>query len=191
MEVCALSLWASPQSSVSLALNLGLFCVCLSYSEMLAFTLTAFLELMDHGIVSWDMVSITFIKQVRPPDSRHSLLPCLPVGSGIWGSADTRRLAGLWEDWSESPHRHIARWAPMWASSQARNNCSPRENWDRASQATSYSPGFHFSSDLHSDLPPTHRFALQQVGVSGQSSEVAEAFVVSPSYSSPAASLKS
>ncbi|KAK2529230.1 Elmo2 [Columba livia] len=35
-----------------------------SYSEMLAFTLTAFLELMDHGIVSWDMVSITFIKQI-------------------------------------------------------------------------------------------------------------------------------
>lgn len=34
---------------------------------MLAFTLTAFLELMDHGIVSWDMVSITFIKQVRSP----------------------------------------------------------------------------------------------------------------------------
>uniref|UniRef100_A0A8C4P624 Engulfment and cell motility 2 n=1 Tax=Dromaius novaehollandiae TaxID=8790 RepID=A0A8C4P624_DRONO len=34
------------------------------YSEMLAFTLTAFLELMDHGIVSWDMVSITFIKQI-------------------------------------------------------------------------------------------------------------------------------
>uniref|UniRef100_A0A8C2T4A4 Engulfment and cell motility 2 n=1 Tax=Coturnix japonica TaxID=93934 RepID=A0A8C2T4A4_COTJA len=36
----------------------------LLYSEMLAFTLTAFLELMDHGIVSWDMVSITFIKQI-------------------------------------------------------------------------------------------------------------------------------
>ncbi|XP_017714249.1 PREDICTED: engulfment and cell motility protein 2-like [Rhinopithecus bieti] len=34
-----------------------------SYSEMLAFTLTAFLELMDHDIVSWDMVSITLIKQ--------------------------------------------------------------------------------------------------------------------------------
>uniref|UniRef100_A0A8D2KXV6 Engulfment and cell motility 2 n=1 Tax=Varanus komodoensis TaxID=61221 RepID=A0A8D2KXV6_VARKO len=34
------------------------------YSEMLAFTLTAFLELMDHGIVSWDTVSITFIKQI-------------------------------------------------------------------------------------------------------------------------------
>ncbi|CAJ0964712.1 unnamed protein product [Ranitomeya imitator] len=32
------------------------------YSEMLAFTLTAFLELMDHGIVSWDMVSPIFIK---------------------------------------------------------------------------------------------------------------------------------
>nr|XP_028591567.1 engulfment and cell motility protein 2 isoform X6 [Podarcis muralis] len=34
------------------------------YSEMLAFTLTAFLELMDHGIISWDMVSISFIKQI-------------------------------------------------------------------------------------------------------------------------------
>ncbi|XP_055219287.2 engulfment and cell motility protein 2-like [Gorilla gorilla gorilla] len=34
------------------------------YSDMLAFTLTAFLELMDRGIVSWDMVSITFIKQI-------------------------------------------------------------------------------------------------------------------------------
>nr|XP_020662674.1 engulfment and cell motility protein 2 isoform X1 [Pogona vitticeps] len=34
------------------------------YSEMLAFTLTAFLELMDHGIVSWDVVSVTFIKQI-------------------------------------------------------------------------------------------------------------------------------
>ncbi|XP_053099292.1 engulfment and cell motility protein 2 isoform X2 [Hemicordylus capensis] len=31
---------------------------------MLAFTLTAFLELMDHGIVSWDMVSISFIQQI-------------------------------------------------------------------------------------------------------------------------------
>lgn len=47
----------------------------LSYSEMLAFTLTAFLELMDHGIVSWDMVSITFIKQVRLP----TFLPQLGV----------------------------------------------------------------------------------------------------------------
>lgn len=37
-----------------------------SYSEMLAFTLTAFLELMDHGIVSWDVVSTIFIKQVWP-----------------------------------------------------------------------------------------------------------------------------
>nr|XP_055220140.1 engulfment and cell motility protein 2-like [Gorilla gorilla gorilla] len=34
------------------------------YSDMLAFTLTAFLELMDRGIVSWDMVSIIFIKQI-------------------------------------------------------------------------------------------------------------------------------
>ncbi|XP_061486668.1 engulfment and cell motility protein 2 isoform X8 [Rhineura floridana] len=34
------------------------------YSEMLAFTLTAFLELMDHGIISWDMVPLTFIRQI-------------------------------------------------------------------------------------------------------------------------------
>lgn len=46
---------------------------------MLAFTLTAFLELMDHGIVSWDMVSVTFIKQVRPPMFHLSLLPQSPV----------------------------------------------------------------------------------------------------------------
>uniref|UniRef100_A0A8C9VKA1 Engulfment and cell motility 2 n=1 Tax=Scleropages formosus TaxID=113540 RepID=A0A8C9VKA1_SCLFO len=31
---------------------------------MLAFTLTAFLELMDHGIVSWDLISLSFIKQI-------------------------------------------------------------------------------------------------------------------------------
>uniref|UniRef100_A0A8C5AUR1 ELMO domain-containing protein n=1 Tax=Gadus morhua TaxID=8049 RepID=A0A8C5AUR1_GADMO len=31
---------------------------------MLAFTLTAFLELMDHGIVSWDLLSLSFIKQI-------------------------------------------------------------------------------------------------------------------------------
>uniref|UniRef100_A0A8C7XQW0 Engulfment and cell motility 2 n=1 Tax=Oryzias sinensis TaxID=183150 RepID=A0A8C7XQW0_9TELE len=34
------------------------------FSSMLAFTLTAFLELMDHGIVSWDLISISFIKQI-------------------------------------------------------------------------------------------------------------------------------
>uniref|UniRef100_A0A8C9VBB5 Engulfment and cell motility 2 n=1 Tax=Scleropages formosus TaxID=113540 RepID=A0A8C9VBB5_SCLFO len=32
--------------------------------QMLAFTLTAFLELMDHGIVSWDLISLSFIKQI-------------------------------------------------------------------------------------------------------------------------------
>uniref|UniRef100_A0A8C7H319 Engulfment and cell motility 2 n=1 Tax=Oncorhynchus kisutch TaxID=8019 RepID=A0A8C7H319_ONCKI len=32
--------------------------------RMLAFTLTAFLELMDHGIVSWDLISLSFIKQI-------------------------------------------------------------------------------------------------------------------------------
>jgi len=38
------------------------FSMC-SFGEMLAFTLTAFLELMDHGIVSWDLISLSFIKQ--------------------------------------------------------------------------------------------------------------------------------
>uniref|UniRef100_A0AAY4EKV2 ELMO domain-containing protein n=1 Tax=Denticeps clupeoides TaxID=299321 RepID=A0AAY4EKV2_9TELE len=39
------------------------FSLC-SFGEMLAFTLTAFLELMDHGIVSWDLISLSFIKQI-------------------------------------------------------------------------------------------------------------------------------
>ncbi|NP_001186987.1 engulfment and cell motility protein 2 [Danio rerio] len=34
------------------------------FGEMLAFTLTAFLELMDHGIVSWELLSLSFIKQI-------------------------------------------------------------------------------------------------------------------------------
>ncbi|KAL7990167.1 hypothetical protein Chor_010521 [Crotalus horridus] len=34
------------------------------YGETLAFTLTAFLELMDHGLISWDTISIGFIKQI-------------------------------------------------------------------------------------------------------------------------------
>ncbi|XP_006823660.1 engulfment and cell motility protein 2-like, partial [Saccoglossus kowalevskii] len=31
--------------------------------EVLAFSLKAFLELMDHGIVSWDILSSTFVKR--------------------------------------------------------------------------------------------------------------------------------
>uniref|UniRef100_A0A8C2PS76 Engulfment and cell motility 2 n=1 Tax=Cyprinus carpio TaxID=7962 RepID=A0A8C2PS76_CYPCA len=38
--------------------------VCNCFGEMLAFTLTAFLELMDHGIISWDLISVSFIKQI-------------------------------------------------------------------------------------------------------------------------------
>lgn len=41
-----------------------------SYGETLAFTLTAFLELMDHGLISWDTISIGFIKQVPSPGRR-------------------------------------------------------------------------------------------------------------------------
>lgn len=83
-----------------------------SYSEMLAFTLTAFLELMDHGVVSWDTVSISFIKQVLQPPPRlrtaAALLPsgqegpppsgCLEEGGGgvpsSWGWGAEHRGAG-------------------------------------------------------------------------------------------------
>ncbi|XP_074801439.1 engulfment and cell motility protein 1 isoform X4 [Natator depressus] len=33
------------------------------FGDMLSFTLTAFVELMDHGIVSWDTFSVAFIKK--------------------------------------------------------------------------------------------------------------------------------
>ncbi|RMC05367.1 hypothetical protein DUI87_18556 [Hirundo rustica rustica] len=36
----------------------------LSFGDMLSFTLTAFVELMDHGIVSWDTFSVAFIKKI-------------------------------------------------------------------------------------------------------------------------------
>ncbi|KAG8524204.1 Engulfment and cell motility protein 1 [Galemys pyrenaicus] len=35
-----------------------------SFGDMLSFTLTAFVELMDHGIVSWDTFSVAFIKKI-------------------------------------------------------------------------------------------------------------------------------
>ena len=38
--------------------------VC-STGDALAFTLKAFVELMDHGIVSWDVLQHKFIKNVR------------------------------------------------------------------------------------------------------------------------------
>lgn len=44
-------------------------CVCVlscSFGDLLSFTLTAFVELMDHGIVSWDTFSVAFIKKVSP-----------------------------------------------------------------------------------------------------------------------------
>uniref|UniRef100_A0AAY4EN50 ELMO domain-containing protein n=1 Tax=Denticeps clupeoides TaxID=299321 RepID=A0AAY4EN50_9TELE len=44
-------------------------CVCVGHSwtfgDLLSFTLTAFVELMDHGIISWDTFSVAFIKKVR------------------------------------------------------------------------------------------------------------------------------
>uniref|UniRef100_A0A9J8DN11 Engulfment and cell motility 2 n=1 Tax=Cyprinus carpio carpio TaxID=630221 RepID=A0A9J8DN11_CYPCA len=47
----------------------------LQKKTMLAFTLTAFLELMDHGIVSWDLISVSFIKQA----SKTHLTPMVDV----------------------------------------------------------------------------------------------------------------
>ena len=41
-----------------------IFFVFSSFGDMLSFTLTAFVELMDHGIVSWDTFSVAFIKKV-------------------------------------------------------------------------------------------------------------------------------
>ncbi|KAG8572513.1 hypothetical protein GDO81_012070 [Engystomops pustulosus] len=36
----------------------------LCFGDMLSYTLTAFVELMDHGIVSWDTFSVAFIKKI-------------------------------------------------------------------------------------------------------------------------------
>ena len=33
------------------------------------------LELMDHGIVSWDLISLSFIKQVPPP-TKEQFITC-------------------------------------------------------------------------------------------------------------------
>uniref|UniRef100_A0A8C3V2R5 Engulfment and cell motility 1 n=1 Tax=Catharus ustulatus TaxID=91951 RepID=A0A8C3V2R5_CATUS len=48
------------QSSI-FCLNSGIHSV---FGDMLSFTLTAFVELMDHGIVSWDTFSVAFIKKI-------------------------------------------------------------------------------------------------------------------------------
>uniref|UniRef100_A0AAQ4QE43 Engulfment and cell motility 1 (ced-12 homolog, C. elegans) n=1 Tax=Gasterosteus aculeatus aculeatus TaxID=481459 RepID=A0AAQ4QE43_GASAC len=39
-------------------------CVTTVFGDLLSFTLTAFVELMDHGIVSWDTFSVAFIKKI-------------------------------------------------------------------------------------------------------------------------------
>ncbi len=44
----------------------GCCLVFFSFGDLLSFTLTAFVELMDHGIVSWDTFTVAFIKKVRP-----------------------------------------------------------------------------------------------------------------------------
>lgn len=42
----------------------GYHLVFCSFGEILSYTLTAFVELMDHGIISWDTFSVAFIKKV-------------------------------------------------------------------------------------------------------------------------------
>lgn len=44
----------------------GVCVLSCSFGDLLSFTLTAFVELMDHGIVSWDTFSVAFIKKVSP-----------------------------------------------------------------------------------------------------------------------------
>ncbi|XP_063308227.1 engulfment and cell motility protein 1 isoform X3 [Pelobates fuscus] len=43
------------------------------FGEMLSFTLTAFVELMDHGIVSWDTFSVPFIKKIASFVSKSAM----------------------------------------------------------------------------------------------------------------------
>lgn len=60
--------------------------ICLSSTgEMLAHTLKAFMELMEHDFVSWETLSAAFIKKVSVFCSLHSLCPwdsCCPRHPG-------------------------------------------------------------------------------------------------------------
>uniref|UniRef100_A0A8C3Y806 Engulfment and cell motility 1 n=1 Tax=Catharus ustulatus TaxID=91951 RepID=A0A8C3Y806_CATUS len=60
MKTVAFVLCVLIQSSI-FCLNSGIHSV---FGDMLSFTLTAFVELMDHGIVSWDTFSVAFIKKI-------------------------------------------------------------------------------------------------------------------------------
>lgn len=53
--------------------SLHLFIYPSSTGEMLAHTLKAFTELMEHDFVSWENLSTVFIKKVRVFYSVHSL----------------------------------------------------------------------------------------------------------------------
>uniref|UniRef100_A0A8D0AFU5 Engulfment and cell motility 1 n=1 Tax=Sander lucioperca TaxID=283035 RepID=A0A8D0AFU5_SANLU len=53
-----------------------------SFGDLLSFTLTAFVELMDHGIVSWDTFSVAFIKKVSQenvPFNRNVIRSPTPI----------------------------------------------------------------------------------------------------------------
>uniref|UniRef100_A0AAX7SFG1 ELMO domain-containing protein n=1 Tax=Astatotilapia calliptera TaxID=8154 RepID=A0AAX7SFG1_ASTCA len=48
----------------SYGLRVSLCVLPFSFGDLLSFTLTAFVELMDHSIVSWDTFSVAFIKKI-------------------------------------------------------------------------------------------------------------------------------
>ncbi|CAF98894.1 unnamed protein product [Tetraodon nigroviridis] len=54
--------------------DLDCCCVCCRSNVIMTHTLTAFMELMDHGIVSWENLSSTFIKKVLSQRSSRSLM---------------------------------------------------------------------------------------------------------------------
>lgn len=60
-----LLLYSLSHCSAALLVTVVMTPVSCSFGDMLSFTLTAFVELMDHGIVSWDTFSVAFIKKVN------------------------------------------------------------------------------------------------------------------------------
>lgn len=54
--------------------DLDCCCLCCRSNVIMTHTLTAFMELMDHGIVSWENLSSTFIKKVLSQRSSRSLM---------------------------------------------------------------------------------------------------------------------
>uniref|UniRef100_A0A6I8NBI0 Engulfment and cell motility 2 n=1 Tax=Ornithorhynchus anatinus TaxID=9258 RepID=A0A6I8NBI0_ORNAN len=78
------------------------------YSETLAFTLTAFLELMDHGIISWDLVSVNFIKQPAAGGRGSILQRSLAILESVVLNSQT-----LYHNVAQEVHRRPAHRPPL------------------------------------------------------------------------------